>query len=231
MASLTNPRLVVSAAALAGLTALGGVGAVMSNDTATGSGMSTARFNVTEVATTSSKSLTSSTSSEESTDTSSNESPQPNNGDATSQLMGLLPPGFDSSNCSPAQQGVADAVATVDCTRNSRSNGPTSARFALFSDQSTLDSKFQIFVSEDQMQECPGGIQSPGDWHYNNDPNTVAGHIACGTYKGAPDLTWTQNAEMMLGNIQGRSIDSLYNYWANPGGSNQMGPGAPNSRG
>lgn len=232
MTSLKIPRTVISAAALAGLTALGGVGAVMSHDTATGNGISSDRLHITEVATTSSKASSSaSSSSEESTESSSNESPAPGNGDAQSQLIGMLPPGFNSSNCSAANQGVADALATVDCTSNSQSNGPSSARFALFGDQATLDNKFQVFVSEDKMQECPGGMQSPGDWHYNNTPNEVAGHIACGTYQGTPDLTWTQNAELMLGNIQGNNINSLYNYWAHPGGSNQMGPQAPHSRG
>ena len=231
MTVVNKPRIVISAAALAGLTALGGVGAVMGSDTAAVNGAGPARMNVTEVATTSSKASPTS-SSEESTESSSSEASssseqtQPNN-DAASKLMGMLPAGFDSSNCAPADQGISDALVTLDCGQNP--NGPSSARFSLFDSQRTMDSKFKIFVSEDQLSPCPGGAQSPGTWSYNASSGQVAGQIACGTYQGTPDLTWTQNAELMLGNIQGPSLDSLYDYWSHPAGSNAAGA-APNRR-
>jgi serine/threonine-protein kinase len=232
MTVVNKPRIVISVAALAGLTALGGVGAVMGSDTSAVTGTGPAHMNVTEVATTSSQ-AGSPTSSEESTDVSSPESSgtepsgtepsQPNN-DAASTLMGMLPAGYDSSNCSPTNQGVSDALVTVDCKQNTLSNGLATARFALFGDKRTMDSKFNIFVSEDQLSPCPGGAQSPGTWSYNASSGDVAGQIACGTYQGTPDLTWTQNAELMLGNLQGSDLDSLYDYWSHPSGSNAAAP-------
>jgi serine/threonine-protein kinase len=140
-------------------------------------------------------------------------------------LFDLLPAGFSSSNCSvPSDGGVPDSTVTIDCTQATTPNGPTSATFALFPNQRSLDKHFQGFVGEDKVLDCPGGFKSPGTWNYNDTPDVAAGRIACGTFQGTPDVIWTQNADMLLGNIQGNDLESLYNYWANPSGNALAAP-------
>jgi hypothetical protein len=215
MTVVNNPRVAIGVAALTGLAALGGVGAVMSSHTDTGFGA--ARIDVTEVATTT-KTRTSTTS------TTSPSTSATASADDAARLFGLLPAGFNQSNCSvPSDGGVGDSTVTLDCTQAAAPNGPTNATFALFPNQRLLDKHFQGFVGEDQISDCPGGLTSPGNWHYNDTPDVVAGRIACGTFKGTPDLVWTQNADLLIGNFQGSDLDSLYNYWASPGG-NTMAP-------
>lgn len=139
---------------------------------------------------------------------------QPNTGAAVSQLMSLLPKGFNSNNCTPADNPPRDSLATVDCSQNSMPNGPTGGRFSLYPDTATLDVHFGIGAGEDLVQPCPGGLDSPGNWHYNNTPDQVAGKLVCGTYKGSPDLMWSQYNQLVLGNLRGADLDSIYQFWA-----------------
>jgi serine/threonine-protein kinase len=138
----------------------------------------------------------------------------PNSDNAMNKLMGVLPGGYTSSNCQPVDSPPADSLATVDCQQNSRPNGPSVARFSLYPDRGTLDAHFQSSANADELSPCPGGLQSPGNWHYNNNPNVPAGKIACGTYKGRPDLTWSQYDQGLLGDIQGDDLQSLYTFWS-----------------
>ncbi len=57
---------------------------------------------------------------------------------------------------------------------------------------------------------------SPGDWYYNNDSNP-GGQRSCGTYNGQPDMFYTRNADLMLGNIFSNDMNSLYQWWQNYG--------------
>jgi serine/threonine kinase PknH len=128
------------------------------------------------------------------------------------KLMGLLPAGFTTSNCQPVNPPTKYALATVDCGQNSLPNGPAMARFSLVSDQITLDGKFQSSVNADVVTPCPRDYPSPGTWRYRN-TDVVAGQVACGTYQGTPDLAWTDNAKLVLGDIEGDNIEALFDYW------------------
>jgi hypothetical protein len=132
------------------------------------------------------------------------------------KLMGLLPAGFTSGNCQTVSPAAKYALATVDCGQNSLPNGPAMARFSIYPDQATLDTRFQNSVKDDVITPCPQGVASPGTWHYR-DSDVVAGHVACGTYQGTPDLTWSNNANLMLGDIEGDNIEALFDYWWNYG--------------
>ena len=192
MTAATKPRILIGATALAGLAALGGVGAVLNNNTT--SATSATGFNVTVVATTTSP---------------------PGSDSALTQLMGVLPDGYDSSNCAVVDNPPRDSLATIDCDDNSLPNGPTAARFSLYPDVATLDAHFQTAAGEDQIKDCPGGVASPGTWHYTNSPDTPAGKLVCGTYEGTPDLVWSQNDKLLLGNLQGTDLQSIYDFWSN----------------
>jgi hypothetical protein len=37
----------------------------------------------------------------------------------------------------------------------------------------------------------------------------------CGTYEGTTDLVWSQNDKLLLGNLQGTDLQSIYDFWSN----------------
>ena len=209
-----TPGFYLGAAALVALTAMGGFGvasggragqapttlAITDVDTSTTSG--------TTSTTTSSTTSTSTTSTSTTTTTTSSQADQ-----ALQTLYGLLPPGYNSSNCAPSPHPNARALATVDCAEPANATGPTSARFSVFADSAALAGEFQSGVNEDAATECPGGIQSPTSWHMDATPDVPAGSILCGTYNNAPDFMWTKTDALLLGDIQGPDLDTLYGYW------------------
>lgn len=133
---------------------------------------------------------------------------------ASARLMGILPDGYDTNACKPIDP-VTDAIATVDCEQNSKPGGPEIARYSLFPDQATLDRHFDTAIKEDdELVTCPGSdAQSPTTWHYTSTPDQVEGRVACGTYKGGPDILWTRNADLMLADGQGPDMAALHDWW------------------
>jgi serine/threonine-protein kinase len=107
------------------------------------------------------------------------------------------------------------ALATVDCGETNLPTGPTIARYSLFADQATLDEHFKDAIAQNsELVKCPGSdLDSPAAWHYNANPDEVAGQIACGTYKDNPDVTWTKNADLLLADAQGPNLDELHKWW------------------
>jgi hypothetical protein len=225
MRGIKSPRVALGVAALAGLTALGSVGVVMNYHDATTNGAQGAHFDITGVATSSTKasssksSSSSSSSSEPSSDESSSPAPPPASNGSVADLIDMLPPGFTSKNCKASTKPVAGSTASVDCTQNP--NGPSKGTFALFANQAALDSAFDASIGQAELENCPNGKPSPGQWSYDDSKDQLGGQIACGTYQGTPALMWTENDNLMSGNIAGSSLDTLYNYWVGqPAGDN-----------
>jgi len=133
---------------------------------------------------------------------------------ASARLMTLLPDGYGPGACK-AIDPVTDALATVDCEKNTQPGGPDVARYSLFPDQATLDRHFSSAIKEDdEMMTCPGAnVGSPTTWHYTSTPDKVEGQVACGTYKGGPDVLWTRNADLMLADGQGPDMAALHDWW------------------
>lgn len=131
------------------------------------------------------------------------------------QLMGLLSAGHDSSNCAPAGEAAGAALATVDCGPATTPGAPLSTRYSLFADQFTLDAGFEESVEvNSELLPCPGSdIDSATTWHYTEDPDQVAGKIACGTYNDRPDLVWTNDVALLLADAQGPDLEELHNWW------------------
>jgi serine/threonine kinase PknH len=166
--------------------------------------------------TTTTSSATTTTSSKTRTTTTRTTTPPTTSGTsgASAKLMSILPDGYPSGACKPIDP-VTDALATVDCQKNTNTGGPDVARYSLFPDQATLDRHFQTAIKEDDsLQACPGSnTQSPTTWHYTSTPDKVEGQVACGTYKGSPDVLWTRNADLMLADGQGPDITALHQWW------------------
>lgn len=131
------------------------------------------------------------------------------------QLMALLSDGHDSSNCEPIRTPAGTAIAAVDCGPATTPGGPRSTRYSLFADKAELEAGFDGAVGvNSELVQCPGsGIESPTTWHYTQTPDQVAGRIACGTYKGRPDLVWTNNSGLLLADAQGPDLDELHDWW------------------
>ena len=87
----------------------------------------------------------------------------------------------------------------------------------LFADQAALDKAFDDSVAANsEVLPCPdGGAESPTTWHFNETPDKVEGRLACGTYKASADLTWTKNADLVMGTIQGPNLVDVHNWWMN----------------
>jgi serine/threonine kinase PknH len=134
--------------------------------------------------------------------------------DSDYRLLRLLPPGYASGICVPANERVNGALSTLNCDANSEPGGPTTSQYSLFSDPAALDREFQIFLNEDSLFNCPGATEAPSKWNYNQTPDRTAGSVGCGTYKNGPDLIWTKDAQLLLGSGQGPDISAMHQWWS-----------------
>lgn len=129
------------------------------------------------------------------------------------RLYQLLPRGYDSNNCSTVSSPNRQALATVECPKTSDPSSPTSAAFSLYPNAAALDAAFQNGIEEDTVTPCPNGNQSPGIWQTDAAPNVTAGAVLCGKYNNGPDLLWTQNKDLLIGDIQGPDLNALFQFW------------------
>lgn len=136
-----------------------------------------------------------------------------------SQLMALLPSGYGPDVCDGVTPPARDALATVDCTAPATAGGPSTARYSLYADQATLDARFNDALKENQeLLQCPGsGVESPTTWHYTATPDKPEGRIACGTFNGSPDVTWTKDSDLLLADAQSGSLEELHDWWLSYG--------------
>jgi len=70
-----------------------------------------------------------------------------------------------------------------------------------------------------ELVKCPGSdVDSPSAWSYNSSANDEkAGQVACGTYDGNPDVTWTKDSDLLLADAQGQNLDQIHEWWNNVG--------------
>ena len=207
-------RPFVGAAALASLGVLGTIGVVLSGSPGP-SGPSVVSVKNVATSTISTSDTTSTTTSVDTSTSTSPEPPPPPS--PLDKLYGVLPPGYNATVCSPAGDPSPQALATVDCRELDIPDGPTSARFSLFADTDGLAGQFQDGVNTAQISQCPGSIDSPRSWHYEATPDFSAGSLLCGTRDNGPILTWTKNDVLLLGSVQGPSLDNLYGWWLSLG--------------
>lgn len=158
---------------------------------------------------------TSTTSSTEDTTTRTSHTTTTTTGDVLSaderKLVRLLPSGYDG--CKPVAPPAREALATVDCGKNSNPNGPEVARYSLYTDAAALDAAFQRSIGDDVLQSCPGDKASPNSWHYTATPDKVEGSYACGTYQNTPDIVWSKISDLLLGDAQGPDLPGLHEWW------------------
>lgn len=191
---------------------LGAVGIVLAvggndDDNASGS---------TSPGSSSSRTSSSTRTSKTSTSRSSTPTSAPNNDLAT--LKSLIPAGYPISVCSPVDPPVDGALATMDCDQSTQPGGPSLARFSLYPNIDALNTAFtEGYQADDQVLQCPGSnADSPTSWYYNETPDVTAGQVACGTYEGRADVTWSQDADLMMGVVESDNagdLTALHDWW------------------
>lgn len=143
--------------------------------------------------------------------------PAPTTGsaDALARLLSLLPLGYAPGACRPFLP-PKDALARVLCDKNVDAGGPSRAIYTVFGETSTLRHFFDGILRTDIMVDCPGEAKSPTSWHRPDNPQ-LAGMVFCAVQDSSPALVWTNEAELMIGLIQGDpagpNLDQLHGWW------------------
>jgi len=140
-----------------------------------------------------------------------------------SKLLGLLPAGYPAGTCKPTTPKTnsiwVNSVAMVDCDQNTTPGGPSHAVYGLFANSDALKTAFDDDIAAVQLMNCPDGGQSPEGWHYDQTPSVTAGMVACGTYKNHPNVIWSNQDKLVLGDVFGDppTMEDLHNWWAKYG--------------
>jgi len=134
------------------------------------------------------------------------------------RIVAELPFGFSGRSCNTADSVPRESVASLDCGEDAGLSAPLEGQFTSFGDPDSMNRAFQEVLTSrgpDYVPSpCPGLAVSPATWHYDSAPGTVAGHIVCGTFKGAPDIEWTRDRELLLLHVHdGRDLGDLYQWW------------------
>jgi serine/threonine kinase PknH len=139
-------------------------------------------------------------------------------GVAQKRLTALLPAGYSAGACTPTEVPKG-AVAAVNCVKNADAGGPLSATYTLMKDAAALSSAVGAAIAAADLVDCPGSIQSPGPWRRNASPQQIAGTLVCGLSQEQPQVTWTNDAELVLNVVragpEGPTLDQLYAWWSN----------------
>lgn len=140
---------------------------------------------------------------------------------AEQHLIGLLPPGYHASACTPATNGFANAIASLDCTDDRNTDTPDYARFTLYNNLDALTADFYAIVEGMSVSPCPGGPNggaSPGSWNYGPNLSIPGGKIVCGNIEDQSDIAWTRDGQLLLATVNGGpSMDDLYQWWQSYG--------------
>jgi hypothetical protein len=131
----------------------------------------------------------------------------------TQKLKRALSNGFSPSTCSAAAHLTADAIAVVDCTKNTIDGGPTAARYIMYGKPAHLAEHFARITEDDAIAPCAPNEPAPQTWHYDSTPDVEAGQVSCGTFASAPELVWTISAKLVMVSAQGADINAMYAWW------------------
>jgi hypothetical protein len=105
------------------------------------------------------------------------------------QLLQMVPAGYSPDSCEPVA-APKDALAQVNCDKNSDTGGPLSSTYTLVRDKAALDGALNDIMKASTRVNCPGNIQSPGPWRRNATPDKVSGVLFCGVQDGRPTVAF-----------------------------------------
>jgi hypothetical protein len=124
--------------------------------------------------------------------------------DPSADLMKMLPAGYGSNSCKPADS--KGALAAVTCRDNSLPGGPTDATYWLFGDDRGMNDAFTAYLKRPTWTpaRCPG-LQSSDATAVVGSHGRQYGLIACGRGTGTDwqlrdgAVAWTRDADHFLG--------------------------------
>jgi hypothetical protein len=135
----------------------------------------------------------------------------------TDRLLRLVPAGYPTDACKPIS-APKEALAQVNCDKNSDQGGPLTATYTLVENKAALDAALNGIVQASTRVNCPGNIQSPGPWRRNATPDKVSGVLYCGVHDGRPMVAWTDDTRLVVSQAQsgqgGPTFDELYVWWS-----------------
>lgn len=132
----------------------------------------------------------------------------------TDKLFALLSAGYTPADCQAGKPYPEDPfLARLGCGRNGQPDGPVSAIYSLYANPADLNKTFNSYVNSGTPVPCPGTTDpSPMPWQ--------AGMVLCATSnqrpdQGAPVLTWTKDADLLVVTAKPKSRDlaALYGWW------------------
>jgi serine/threonine-protein kinase len=127
------------------------------------------------------------------------------------KLLGMLSGGYTAADCTPSEQYPEDPFrARFGCGANSQPGGPRSAIYSLYGAGFEVTEAFQAVAGSGSPLACPGQVD-PGPIGWQN--GLVVCTTARGPSEGAPTLTWTKSADLLLVSVTGSDIASLYAWW------------------
>lgn len=133
------------------------------------------------------------------------------------RLLDTLPAGYPPDRCH-GLDAPADALAKVDCGRNTDPGGPVSATYTVATDKAALTEAFDQTVRGLRVVNCPNNIQSPGPWRRNATPQQSAGMLVCGFDQDRPTVAWSTDSALLLsvvhGDAAGPDLPQLYAWWS-----------------
>lgn len=137
-------------------------------------------------------------------------------------ILEELPFGFSGNSCDTASNPPPGAVASLECGQDAGLDSPLGGRFTRFADLDSMNSALQNDLTnrgpDYVASACPGLDALPATWHYDATPWEAAGQVFCGTFKGAPDMEWTRDRQLLLLNVHdGPGVDRLYQWWEQHG--------------
>ena len=129
----------------------------------------------------------------------------PATADPQSDLIGMLPAGYQADSCAPVADPVA--LAALTCGENSLPEGPTAATYRLFADQTAMDGAFTAISNSPEWTPvaCPGASSASPVPLVGAD-GTASGSAVClraapGFYTSEKDgaVAWTRDADRFVG--------------------------------
>lgn len=134
------------------------------------------------------------------------------------RLRSFLPAGQPAKSCQ-AFIASSPAVAEVRCQANTDVGGPATATYTMYADRIALRTAFDTLVQASSPVVCPGQIQSPGPWrHGTTPPGKSDGMLMCSIRHGAPEVAWTNDANLVLSRGQvdatPTGLERLFAWWS-----------------
>jgi uncharacterized RDD family membrane protein YckC len=121
---------------------------------------------------------------------------------ADKRLLGRLPTGYSSSNCTPHNDNSWGAIAGLYCSGNEEPAAPTEVRFWLFGDDESLTRGFNDIAGFQGVSSCSDQTKT---WSH--------GQVECST----THLVWTNQDGKFVGDADG---SNLYNWFQQNVGGN-----------